>query len=49
MWGHKRPQIAQAMWRKKNKAWGIMLHNFKLNYKVTDAKLFDTGTKPDTD
>ena len=47
VWKHKRPQIANVILRKKNRAGGINLPDFRLYYELQSSRQYGTGRKID--
>ena len=45
VWKYKKPQIAKAIWRKKNGTGGINLSDFRLCYEATVMVWYGIGTK----
>ena len=46
LWNYKIPQVAKAIWRKKNGTGGLKLPEFRLyNIKQQSSRQYGTGTK----
>ena len=48
VWNQKKPHITKELLKRKNKAWGITLLDFRLYYKAVITRQHGTGTNTDT-